>query len=66
MPPHPALLVTRDNWGWNPDRKETDSGSRSEQNVGDEEMFLKLLLKKNKGVKVVKGAGGGGGKFRLK
>lgn len=41
VPPHPALLVTWDNWGRNPDRK-TGSGSRSELRTGDEKMFLKL------------------------
>lgn len=47
VPPHPALLVTWDNWGRNPDC-ETDCGSRSEQHAGDQRMFLKLYQKKKK------------------
>lgn len=47
VPPHPALLVTWDNWGRNPDC-ETDCGSRSEQHAGDQRMFLKLYQKKIK------------------
>lgn len=47
LPPHPALLVTWDNWGRNPDRK-TGSGSRSKLRTGDERMFLKLYFPKRK------------------
>lgn len=48
VPPHSALLVTRDNWGRNSKfqkrkkKKKTDCGSRSEQHTGYERMFLKL------------------------